>query len=52
MNDFIINNCSNTLDNNLSNSILKLSNSYDFHTKQDYYNKTPLVNLDSLSNHL
>ena len=52
MNDFIINNCSNKLDNNLSHSILKNSNSYKFHTKQHYYNKTPLVQLNSLSNHL
>ena len=52
MNDFIINNCSNKLDNNLSHSILKNSKSYKFHTKQHYYNKTPLVQLNSLSNHL
>ena len=52
MNDFIINNCSNKLDNNLTHLILKNSNSYQFHIKQDYYNKTPLVQLNSLSNHL
>ena len=52
MNDFIINNCSNSLNDNFSNSVLKSSNSFKFHTNQNYYNKTPLVNLVSLSDHL
>ena len=51
MNDFIINNCSNSLNDNFSNSVLKSSNSFKFHTNQNYYNKTPLVNLVSLSDH-
>jgi len=47
--DFLINNSKVVFKENLTHSILSQSNSYNFHTSKNYYNKTSLLELKSLS---
>ena len=49
MKDFLINNPKLVFKENLTHSILYKSNSYNFHTSKNYYNKTSLFELKSLS---
>ncbi len=49
MKDFLINNPKVVFKENLTHSILSQSNSYNFHTSKNYYNKTSLLELKSLS---
>ena len=49
MRDFLKNNPKVVFKENLTHSILSQSNSYNFHTSKNYYNKTSLLELKSLS---